>query len=122
MANSRAGGGALSKNVRHVTAAKTEPRPEAVHPGGVGQLGEKQGSHVTGDRESKYRGDPFYNRKGYTPPVGPANMALSGPGAGREVMPSGGQGRHGAPAPGNAPAKSTDILNQFGPDYKASRS
>ena len=43
-------------------------------------------------------------------------MALSGPGAGREVMRSGGQGQHGAANPGNAPAKSTDILRQFGPD------
>ena len=65
-----------------------------------------------------WRPGPLYGGKGYSNPVGPTNMALSGPGAGREVMRSGGQGQHGAANPGNAPAKSTDILRQFGPDSR----
>jgi hypothetical protein len=33
-------------------------------------------------------------------------------------MGCGSQGVHGATNPGNAPAKNTDILRQFGPDYR----
>jgi hypothetical protein len=85
-----------------VRAPKIEPRPKAVHPGGVGQLGNMQGSHVTRGEESNYRGDPFYRGKGYATPVGPTdNVAACGVGGGRTVYASGSQGTQGNVASGN---------------------
>jgi hypothetical protein len=102
--------GISSKNVRHTTAAKTEPRPKAINPGGVGQLGEAQGRHSTNKGDSDYSGDKWSLGPGYRNPVGPTNMALEGPGAGCNIMPHGGQGRHGAPNPGQPRPQGRGIL------------
>jgi len=60
--------GKASRDVRE--SYKVEPVPRAVGPGGVGQLGNIQGSHVTRGEDSSYRGDPFYLGRGYkAPPV-----------------------------------------------------
>jgi hypothetical protein len=111
--------GIRGKNVRHVTAPKVEPRAHARNPAAVGQYGQLQGSHVTRGRESNYRGEPDTMRRGYRNPIGPTSMALSGPGAGREVLRSGGQGTHGAVNAGN-PRSSPDrhIISSYGPDYR----
>jgi hypothetical protein len=109
--------------VKHSTAPKSEPRAYARNPGAAGQYGQLQGSHVTRGDESGYRGEPDpLTRRGYNNPVGPTSMALSGPGAGREVMRSGGQGCHGTPAQGNPPAQGRDTLSEYGPDYRRPRS
>jgi hypothetical protein len=98
------GGGLHSRNVRHSTAPKVEPRPHARNPATVAQYGALVGNHATHQGKlTPYRGEPDFTRAGYSPPQGPTNMALSGPGAGREVMRSGGQGTHGQPAAGNPP-------------------
>ena len=49
--------------------AVTRPRAHAINPGGVGQLGEMQGSHVTSDTDSSYRGEELYKGKGFGPPA-----------------------------------------------------
>ena len=111
--------GISSKNVRHTTAPKVEPKPYAKRPAGVSQLGYSVGDHVTHRGQSTgYKGESMERGRGYAPPQGPTNMALSGPGAGREVLRSGGQAMHGAANPGNAPVKNRDILREFGPDYR----
>src|SRR6516165_8969472 len=114
------GGGYGSRNVKHVTASKVEPRPRAVSPGGVAQLGNAQGSHVTRGEESDYRGDPFYRGKGYATPVGPTdNVAACGVGGGRKVYASGSQGVQGATNPGNPrPVSDRHIIESYGPDYR----
>jgi hypothetical protein len=113
------GGGYGSRNVRHTTAPKVEPKPYAKRPAGVSQLGYSVGDHVTHKGQSTgYKGEAMDRGRGYAPPQGPTNMALSGPGAGREVKRSGGQGTYGATNPGNAPAKNRDILREFGPDSR----
>jgi hypothetical protein len=113
------GGGYGSRQHREVRAPKVEPRPRAVHPGGVGQLGNKQGDHITRGGSSGYRGDPFYRGKGYATPQGPTdNVAAVGCGGGRKVYASGSQGMTGNVAPGNPPAQRGDILSQYGPDYR----
>jgi hypothetical protein len=114
------GGGYGSRNVKDVRAPKAEPRPRAVHPGGVGQLGQSQGTHVTRGQESNYRGDPFYRGKGYATPVGPTdNVAACGVGGGRKVYASGSQGTQGNVASGNPrPTPSRHIIESFGPDYR----
>jgi hypothetical protein len=72
--------------------------------------------------DTGYRGPKFHDDKSFQPvPFGnevALNVGKGGPGAGREVMSCGSQGQHGSAAPGNAPAKNTDILRQFGPDYR----
>jgi hypothetical protein len=104
------GGGLHSRVVKHSTAPKVEPRPHAKGPGGVSQYGQMQGTHITHGTESGYRGDPVNIGPGYRNPVGPTNMALQGPGAGCNIMPHGGQGRHG-PVAGTRPTAGRGILN-----------
>jgi hypothetical protein len=88
----------------------------------VGQLGNKQGSHITRHSDTNYRGEPLHNERSFQPVKFGNEVALNvgkgGPGTGRQVMSCGSQGQHGQAAPGNAPSKSTDILRQFGPDYR----
>jgi hypothetical protein len=112
----RPGGGLHSRNVRHVTAPKVEPRAHARNPGAVGQYGQMQGTHITHDKESSYRGEPDYVRRGYNAPVGPTNLALQGPGAGRNVMKSGQQAQYGSGGP--AKPSGRDILSEYGPESK----
>jgi hypothetical protein len=117
-------GGGYGSN-KHVDsrAPKVEPRPKAINPGYVSQLGNKVGNHVTDrKRETGYTGEKMSLGRGYATPVGPTNFMVAGPGGGRKVYGSGSQSTYGQPAPGNAPNKSTDILNEFGPNYKAPRS
>ena len=118
MRRSGTGGGFGSRQHRDVRAPKVEPRPRAVHPGGVGQLGEMQGSHVTRGEDSSYRGDPFYRGKGYATPVGPTdNVAAVGCGGGRTVYASGSQGTQGATNPGNPrPVPSRHVIESYGPE------
>jgi hypothetical protein len=110
---------------------RTGQRAERVHQGGAGQIGIAQGSHVMDRRrDSGYRGEPL--RGALRPAGGPGGVPLGnelsvktvcGPGGPRNLYgQSGTNQQYGAPNPGNAPNKSTDILRQFGADYKAPRS
>jgi hypothetical protein len=70
------------------------------------------GDHVTNKDSTGYRPGPLYGGRGYNNPVGPTNMALSGPGAGRTVMKSGSQCMTGTPDRGNPPPnRQRDPLN-----------
>jgi len=83
-----------SSKVVHSQAPKTEPKANAINPGGAAQLGSKA-------LAPKYA-TPLEAGRGYSPPVGPSNNLGVGPGAGRTVMKSGSQGTHGSPAQGEA--------------------
>jgi hypothetical protein len=118
------GGYGMNKNAQ--PGVRTGTGSREVHPGYAGQLGQKQGSHVTGERDSSYRGEKMYGGRGMNPvPYGNAkalDVGAGGPGTGRTIYKTGSQDQHGQPTPGNPPAKNTDILNQFGPNYRAPRS
>jgi hypothetical protein len=105
-------GGLHSRVVRHSTAPKVEPRAREMRPAGVSQLGNKQGSHVTHERDSSYRGERMRGGSGYNNPVGPTNMALEGPGAGCNIMPAGGQGTHGNVAGTRRPSGRSILNNE----------
>ena len=77
--------GYQSRNVRHTSAPKVEPRSHRVREPAVAQIGGNYGDHVTRGGSTGWRPGSIYGGKGYSNPVGPTNMALSGPGAGREV-------------------------------------
>jgi hypothetical protein len=96
------GGGLHSRVVKHSTNPKVEPRPHARNPGAVAQYGAHVGSHVTtlGGQSSKYRGEPDFTRKGYSPPVGPTSFSNIGPGGGRTIYEHGTQCQTGT-NPGN---------------------
>jgi hypothetical protein len=88
---SGSGGGA---RVTERSAPKSEPRPYAMSPAAASQLGGHQGNHATesgkilrGGAQSLVTG-PGLMCHGPTPTV-------PGPGGGRTVQPSGGQGQHG---------------------------
>jgi hypothetical protein len=111
------GGGIGSRPVTHRSAPKVEPRPKAVNPGYVGQLGNKQGNHTTDKRSTGYTGEKMSLGRGYATPVGISDPVKAvGVGGGRTVMRSGQQSQYGSPAPGSAPAKGRDILSEFGPE------
>jgi hypothetical protein len=84
--------GISSRNVRHVTAPKVEPRPHARNPARVAQWGALVGNHATHQGKSTpYRGEPDFTRSGYANPVGPTSFSNVGVGGGRTVMKSGSQ-------------------------------
>ena len=102
---------------------RTGSGSRGTNPGGVGQLGNMQGSHVTRGEESNYRGDPLHSGKSFQPvKFGnelATNIGKGGPGTGRTLYgQSGSQGCHGQPASGNPPAQGKDILSSFGPDSR----
>jgi hypothetical protein len=101
------GGGHGSKVVVE-RPVKTGKGAKAAHLGGVSQLGNKVGDHVTHASGTGWRGDPLYAGRGYNPvPYGNevAAKTTCGPGGSREVMKSGQQGTHGPVVPGNPPAQ-----------------
>ena len=99
------GGGYKMNKHRDVRAPKAEPRPRAINPSAVHQLGNLQGDHTTNSKSGTgYRGEELVRGPGYSPPVGPTNnVAACGVGGGRTVSKSGSQAMTGAPAPGNPP-------------------
>ena len=103
------GGGYGSRNVRHTSNPKVEPRAYARNPGAVAQYGVHVGNHVTtlGGSESSYKGEPDTMRRGYQNPVGPTSMALSGPGSGRTIYKTGTQCQTGPVNPGSPGLPST---------------
>jgi hypothetical protein len=87
----------------------------STRPAGVGQIGAMQGDHVTHVKGSTgYKGERLHNPERNTQftPFGNeiAARTVCGPGGSREVLRSGGQGRHGSPA-GSRPAPGRGILD-----------
>jgi len=70
---------------------KVEPKPRAIVPAGVAQLGQRQGNHITEQGSTQYGGVDMAGGKGYKPPQGPA--ASSGVGGGRDIHRAGSQGK-----------------------------
>ena len=129
MAKNRSGhrpGGGIASRVNVQPKIRTGAGNRGVSVGATGQLGQKQGDHTTalGGGRTSYRGEgPIHQGAALRPaPLGNAkalDVGKGGCGTGRTLYGQAGvQGQHGAAAPGNPPAKSTDILRQFGPDYK----
>jgi hypothetical protein len=119
----RPGGGIASR--QHVkTPVRTGSGSKSTNPGAVAQLGQSQGNHITNKSETNYRGEIFHKPPNFQPVKFGNEVALNvgkgGCGTGRETMPRGSQGQHGAPAPGNPPAKNVDILSGYGPESKRS--
>jgi hypothetical protein len=116
------GGGYGSRNVRHTSNPKSEPRPHARNPAKAAQSGQMQGDHVTtyGGGKTSYRGDPEFTGAGYSSPVGPTSFSNTGVGGGRTIHSSGSQGVHGSTNPGTPRPAGKDILGAFGPESKRS--
>jgi hypothetical protein len=119
------GGGYGSR--QHVeTTVRTGTGSRGANPGGVGQLGQKQGDHVTRGGSSDYRGDPLHSGRSFNPvKFGneiATNVGKGGPGTGRNLYgQSGSQGCHGQPASGNPrPTPDRHIISSYGPDYRRS--
>jgi hypothetical protein len=110
--------GISSKNVRHTTAPKMEPKAYAKRPAGAAALGSFYGDHSTNRPGSTgFKGEKLDGGRGYSPPVGPTNNVKAvGVGGGRTVLGCGSQGTHGSPAPGGAPIANTK--NQW-PDSRS---
>jgi hypothetical protein len=118
------GGGYGSR--QHVERSiKTGSGSRSTNPGGVGQIGNIQGSHVTRGDESGYRGESLHSGRSFQPvPFGnqvALNVGKGGPGTGRDVHASGSQGNHGATNPGNPRQQGRDILSSFGPESSRER-
>jgi hypothetical protein len=101
-------GGGLGMNKQvNSRNPKVEPRARAMNPGGVGQLGQAQGTHVTNHSESPYRGENLIGKRGYEPPGMISDPVKAvGVGGGRTVHHCGAQGTHGPVNPGDPRPKS----------------
>jgi hypothetical protein len=114
----RPGGGIASRNVTHRNAPKAEPRPRAINPSAVNQLGNMLGDKVTHVKGSTgYRGESLVRGKGYSGPIEPTdNVAACGVGGGRDVHKTGSQQQYGS---GGAPKPAgREILGEYGPESK----
>jgi hypothetical protein len=84
--------GAADKNTR--LGVKVEPRPYAIRPAGVAQVGVSIGTHVTGRGKEMFGAfERVKDGSGYSPPAGPTSGAGQGPGANRTTHPRGSQGK-----------------------------
>jgi hypothetical protein len=130
MAKSRSGGGIAGKNVTQKPVRYGE-RARKINERGVAQIGTNRGNHAT-EKAGLLKGDVERVRGQLKPARGPGgiplgnevarNVGKGGCGTGRVLYgQSGSQGQHGPSAPGNPPAKNTDILRQFGPDVPGRR-
>lgn len=63
---------------------KVEPRPMAISPAGVSQMGEALGNHTTDHGTTNYRGDRMHQGRGFTAPMD----------AGRQIHKGGSQRRY----------------------------
>ena len=108
-------GGLHSKNVVH-PGVRTGSGSHSTRPSGTAQIGTMYGDHVTDKSEtSRYSGERLHNPERNFQPVKfgnevALNVGKGGPGVGREVMRSGGQGCHG-PVAGSPRPAGRGILN-----------
>jgi len=91
--------GIRSKNLVH-PSYRTGSGAKAKVVAGIAQLGQAQGNHVTEQDSTSYHGVSRDGGQGYNKVKFGNELALNvgkgGPGAGRTVMPCGGQGTYGA--------------------------
>ena len=111
------GGGIGMNKVVHRPHGKTEPFARTMRVEGVGQLGQKQGSHITsekGESDTGYRGEKVRGGPGYNPPLGITDPVKAvGVGGGRTIHSCGSQGLQGSVNPGNPPPnRYRDALEQ----------
>jgi hypothetical protein len=129
MASHRSGhrpGGGIASTQHVKTSVKTGAGSFNARPAGVAQLGYSVGDHATHSGKSTgYRGEKLHGPDGRNfqkVPFGnekALDVKGGGPGPGREIYKTGTQTTHG-PVAGSAPARSRDILSQFGPESKRS--
>jgi hypothetical protein len=119
----RSGGGITSKNLVH-KPVKTGQGALKDNVKAVSQIGQAMGNKATDHSRlinpvERLRAGAL-GAMGSVPLGNQRSAELSGAnagcGKGREVARAGSQGTYGSPSAGSAPAKNTDILNQFGPD------
>src|SRR5215469_18250240 len=122
MATKNIPAGGIGSRVVTERPVRTGSGSRSTNPGGVGQLGNLQGSHVTRGEESSYRGDPLHGGRSFRPVKFGNEVALNvgpgGCGTGRTIYNTGSQSQHGGPAQGNPPAQGRDTLAEFGPESK----
>jgi hypothetical protein len=122
MAMKASGGGGYGSRQVTERPVRTGSGSHATTPGYTGQLGQKQGSHITRGQESNYRGEPMHVGRSFQPvPFGnevALNVGKGGCGTGRTIYKTGSQGTQGTTNPGNPRPQQRDILSQYGPDYR----
>ena len=111
------GGGGYHSRQHVEKSVRTGTGSRGTNPGGVGQLGAMQGSHVTRGEESSYRGEPLHGGRSFQPVKFGNEVALNvgkgGCGTGRTIYSSGsqsGSSGHGPSNPGNPRPQARDIL------------
>src|SRR6516225_3651806 len=125
MVGNQKGGGYGSR--QHVEKPiRTGTGSRGTNPGGVGQLGQMQGSHVTRGQESNYRGDPLHSGRSFQPVKFGNEVALNvgkgGCGTGRTIYKTGSQGMQGTTNPGNPrPVPARHVIESYGPESSRSR-
>ena len=96
MAMKGSGGGGYGSRPHVEKSVRTGTGSHSTRPGGVGQIGQKQGSHVTRYSDSDYRGERLHNPAKDFQPVKfgnevALNVGAGGPGTGRTIYKTGSQ-------------------------------
>jgi hypothetical protein len=100
----RGSGGGIGMNKNVEKPVRTGAGAKAAHLGGVSQLGNKVGNHLTDKSATNFRGDPLFAGPGYNPTKYGNEIAaktVCGPGGSRTIYASGSQGTQGSVNPGN---------------------
>lgn len=125
MAKHKPAGGIKSRVVTE-RPVRTGMGARKINERGVSQIGQSLGDHITERRGTvnpveRVRAGAMGGMGNV--PLGNATAKSCGPrGEGRTLYgQAGSQKMYGAANPGNAPAKNTDILRQFGPDVPGRR-
>ena len=100
MSRAKSGGGITMNKVSQTTdGRKQEPVSQGVSPGYVSRLGSMVG-------EGTPKKPLYYNKVTASTPIGPNHNFEVGPGAGRQILPSGSQSKVAAPTPMSGPRRS----------------
>jgi hypothetical protein len=108
MKGSHKPGGGIASRVNVSPRVRTGAARQHIHPGGVAQLGQHQGSHTTSANDTGYRGERLVG------PKQPISVKLGNevaastvccPGGSRTVMRGGVQSTHGPVNPGKPTPK-----------------
>jgi hypothetical protein len=111
--------GIKSKNKREVGYRQGQQRQRKV-PAGVAQLGQRQSNHITDGGSTRYGGVEINAGVGFKSELGNAKAlelagkGKAGPGAGREIMPSGSQCMTGPVNRGEPMTPKREIFPGFG--------
>src|SRR6516164_11716497 len=122
MAMKGSGGGGYGSRPHTEQSVTTGTGSRGTRPGGVGQIGQSQGDHITNRDSTGYRGERLHHDRNFQPVKFGNEVALNvggcGCGTGRTIYKTGSQDQYGSG--GAQKPAGRDILGSYGPESSSS--